>query len=97
MKVNIGIVLLIIINIIVFIAWGIILALLQKRRKNEKLENIADADAHSLVDSADNSAELKEEAGEIKSDYRERIRDRFKQHLHGDSGAGTPADSGGGS
>lgn len=93
MKVNIGIVPLIVINVIVFIAWGILLAHLTKRRKNEKLENIADADAHNLVDAADNSAELKEEAGEIKSDYRERIRDRYKRHLHGNSGSGAPSDS----
>ena len=88
---------LIVINFIFFVIIALLVLLLSKRRKDENLENIADADAHSLVDAADNSTELKEEAGEIKSDYREQLRNRFKQHLHGDSGAGTPADSGGGS
>ena len=87
---------LVVINFILFVIIELLVLLLSKRRKNEKLENIADADAHSLVDAADNSAELKEEAGEIKSDYRERIRNRYKQHLHGNSGSGAPADSGGG-
>lgn len=88
---------LLVINFIFLIIIALLVILLSKRRKDENFENIADADAHSLVDAADNSAELKEEAGEIKSDYRERIRDRYKCHLHGNSGAGTPADSGGGS
>lgn len=91
-----GIMTLVVINFILFVIIELLVLLLSKRRKNEKLENIADADAHSLVDAADNSAELKEEAGEIKSDYRERIRNRYKQHLHGNSGSGAPADSGGG-
>lgn len=88
---------LIVINFIFLVIIALLVLRLSKRRKDENLENIADADAHSLVDAADNSTELKEEAGEIKSDYRERIRDRYKQHLHGDSGSGAPADSGGGS
>lgn len=85
---------LVVINFILLVIIALLVLLLSKRRKDENLENIADADAHSLVDAADNSTELKEEAREIKSDYRERIRDRYKQHLHGGSGPGAPADSG---
>ena len=67
-----------------------------QKKKDEVHHEIENTPASALVDSAPNSDALRSEHRQIASGAKQRLRDRSREIIRGNAGAGTPAGSGSG-